>query len=229
MQQGILLVDDDPGVLAVCRSALTSIGYADVTTLDDSRKVLPFLERNRCSVIFLDLMMPHLAGTDLLPQLAAVCPGVPVVVMTASDDVKTAVTCMKLGAFDFLLKPVNVDLLAAAIEKTRRVDSLNRENSTLREYLLHDQLKNPQAFQHMVTGSKKMRAIFQYIEVISESDQPVLVEGETGVGKELIARAISHFSGRGGKFVTVNVAGLDDTMFSDTLFGHRKGAFTGAD
>jgi transcriptional regulator with GAF, ATPase, and Fis domain len=90
-------------------------------------------------------------------------------------------------------------------------------------------LEHPAAFDAIITTSKKMRSIFQYIEVIAKSDQPILVTGETGVGKELIARAIGSLSGRKGNFVTVNAAGLDDNMFSDTLFGHKKGAFTGAD
>jgi len=136
---------------------------------------------------------------------------------------------MKAGAFDYLTKPVETARLLSSVEKALRVNALSRENSSLREYLLTDRLEYPGAFEAIITTSKKMRSIFQYVEVIAKSDQPVLITGETGVGKELIARAISALSGRDGAFVTVNVAGLDDNMFSDTLFGHKKGAYTGAD
>jgi DNA-binding NtrC family response regulator len=119
--------------------------------------------------------------------------------------------------------------LLSSVEKAFRLSALSRENSVLREYILTDRLENPKAFEEIITNSKKMRSIFQYVEVIAKSDQPVLITGETGVGKELIARAVSSLSGRAGEFVCVNVAGLDDNMFSDALFGHVKGAFTGAD
>jgi DNA-binding NtrC family response regulator len=107
--------------------------------------------------------------------------------------------------------------------------NLSRELTSLKGRLLDDQLNHPDAFAAIVTGSKKMRAIFQYVEVIAATRQPIMITGETGVGKELVARAIHDLSGRPGKFVAVNVAGLDDVMFSDALFGHKKGAFTGAD
>jgi DNA-binding NtrC family response regulator len=101
--------------------------------------------------------------------------------------------------------------------------------TSLKHRLLTDQLEHEEAFSSIVTRSTQMRAIFQYVEVIAQSEQPVLITGETGVGKELIAKAIHAISGQKGDFVAVNVAGLDDSMFSDTLFGHRKGAYTGAD
>jgi len=225
----ILLVDDDVGLLAVCRSVLTGKGYDNVTTLNDSREVLPFLETSPCTIVFLDLMMPHMKGSELLPHIVESFPEAAVVMMTASDDVLTAVACMKAGAFDFLLKPVNPDLLLATVEKACKLSKLTHENDSLRDYLLNDRLRYPEAFSEVITASKKMRAVLQYIEVIAELNQPVLITGETGVGKELAARAVAQISNRPGKFVIVNVAGLDDAMFSDTLFGHRKGAFTGAD
>jgi PAS domain S-box-containing protein len=108
-------------------------------------------------------------------------------------------------------------------------DALRLEVSSLRQHLFSDRLGHEEAFSSIVTRSKKMRAVFQYVEVISESQQSVLITGETGVGKELIARVLHTLSGRTGAYVTVNVAGLDDAVFSDTLFGHKKGAYTGAD
>jgi len=228
-QLPILLIDDDPVVLEINVTALESEGVKNVLTLTDSRKTVQFLESTLVSVIILDLMMPHVSGMELLPVLIRDFPHIPVIVMTSSDDIETAVCCIKEGAVDYLTKPVEIERLLLSVEKALHINELSRENSNLREYLLHDRLEHPAAFDAIITTSKKMRSIFQYIEVIAKSDQPILVTGETGVGKELIARAIGALSGRKGAFVTVNAAGLDDNMFSDTLFGHKKGAFTGAD
>jgi two-component system, NtrC family, response regulator HydG len=225
----ILLVDDDPVVLELSITALQSEGVKNVLTLNDSSKLRQFLEKNPVSLIILDLMMPGVSGIELLPILNRDYPQIPVIVMTASEDIETAISCMKAGAFDYLNKPVETQRLLSGVEKALRVNALSRENSSLRDYLLTDRLEHPGAFEAIITSSNKMRAIFQYVEVIAKSDQPVLITGETGVGKDLIARAVSALSGRSGAFVTVNVAGLDDNMFSDTLFGHKKGAYTGAD
>jgi two-component system response regulator HydG len=225
----ILLVDDDPVVLELSITALQSEGIKNVITLNDSRKLRQFLEKNPVSMIILDLMMPDVSGMELLPILNHDYPQIPVIVMTASEDIATAISCMKAGAFDYLTKPVETQRLLSGVEKALRVNALSRENTSLRDYLLTDRLEHPGAFEAIITTSKKMRAIFQYVEVIAKSDQPVLITGETGVGKDLIARAVAALSGRAGAFVTVNVAGLDDNMFSDTLFGHKKGAYTGAD
>lgn len=228
-QLPILLIDDDPVVLEIHVTALESEGIKNVVTLTDSRKTVQFLENNPVSIIILDLMMPYVTGRDLLPILIRDFPHIPVIVMTSSDDIETAVSCIKAGAVDYLTKPVEIERLLLSVENALHVNELSQENRSLREYLLNDRLEHPAAFDAIITTNKKMRAIFKYIEVIAKSDQPILVTGETGVGKELIANAIGALSGRKGAFVTVNVAGLDDNMFSDTLFGHKKGAFTGAD
>jgi len=225
----ILLIDDDPVVLEIHATALESEGVRNVLTLTDSRKTVQFIEDNPVSIIILDLMMPHVSGLELLPVLVRDFPQIPVIVMTSSDDIETAVTCIKSGAVDYLIKPVEIERLLLSVDNALHVNELTRENRSLREYLLNDRLEHPAAFDAIITNSKKMRAIFKYIEVIAKSDQPILITGETGVGKELIARSIGILSGRKGAFVTVNAAGLDDNMFSDTLFGHKKGAFTGAD
>lgn len=228
-QLPVLFIDDDSVVLEIHRTALESEGLTNVLTLSDSRNTLQFLEDNPVSVIILDLMMPHVSGLELLPVLIRNFPHIPVIVMTSSDDIETAVKCIKTGAVDFLTKPIEIERLIVSVENALRVNELSQENKSLRDYLLNDSLEHPAAFDTIITTSKKMRAIFKYIEVIANSDQPILITGETGVGKELIANAIGALSGRKGTFVTVNAAGLDDNMFSDTLFGHKKGAFTGAD
>ncbi|MBW4054418.1 MAG: sigma-54-dependent Fis family transcriptional regulator [Proteobacteria bacterium] len=229
LQLPLLLIDDDRVVLDIHVTALESEGVKNVLTLTDSRKAVQFLEAHPVSVIVLDLMMPHVSGLELLPVLIRNFPHIPVVVMTSSDDIETAVSCIKAGAVDYLTKPVEVERLLLSVVNALHINELSLENRSLREYLLNDRLEHPAAFDAIITTSKKMRAIFQYIEVIAKSDQPILITGETGVGKELIAQAIGTLSGRKGAFVTVNAAGLDDNMFSDTLFGHKKGAFTGAD
>lgn len=228
-QLPVLLIDDDPVVLEIHIASLESEGVRNILTLTDSRKTLQFLEENPVSIILLDLMMPHVTGLELLPLLVKEFPHIPVIVMTSHDDIETAVSCIKAGAIDFLTKPLEIERLLLSVENALRVNELSLENRSLREYLLNDCLEHPAAFDAIITTSKKMRAIFKYIEVIAKSNQPILVTGETGVGKELIAKAIGALSGRKGAFVTVNAAGLDDNMFSDTLFGHKKGAFTGAD
>ena len=173
--------------------------------------------------------MREVSGAEILQALTAEHPQIPVIVMTAMGDVETAVECMRQGAFDFLTKPVDPNRLVASVRKALQVSELGQQNRKLRDYLLADTLGNPDAFAGIVTTSKKMRGIFQYIEAIASSRLPVLITGETGVGKELLARAVHEVSGVPGPFISLNAAGLDDFMFSDTLFGHKKGAFTGAD
>lgn len=225
----ILLVDDEPEILNLTRIALGCEGVQNVLTLQDSRQLLPLLKETKVSVIVLDLMMPYLSGTELLPTLVGDFPEIPVLIMTASDDLETAIECLKTGAFDYLLKPVEPNRLISAIDKALKLNFLQKEVSSLKECLFTDRLSCSDAFADIITCSKKMRVIFQYAELISQSRLPILITGETGVGKELMAHAIHKTSGVNGAFVTVNVAGLDDVMFSDTLFGHKRGAFTGAE
>jgi DNA-binding NtrC family response regulator len=225
----ILLVDDEPNILKVSQLTLQSKGVRDVMTLNDSRELLPLLARQEFAVIVLDLFMPHLSGLELLPQVHRDYPHIPVIVMTAVDATETAVECMRAGAFDYLVKPVDSGRMISSIKKALEMRALSNELSSLKMRLLDDRLENAEVFSPIVTASKKMRSIFQYMEVVAKSRQPLLIIGETGTGKELFARALHELSGTGREFVAVNVAGLDDAMFSDTLFGHRKGAFTGAD
>ncbi|OGU11740.1 MAG: two-component system response regulator [Geobacteraceae bacterium GWC2_58_44] len=227
--QRILLIDDDAQILESCQSCLNSSGYKDVLTESDSRTVMALLAREDVAIIVMDLRMPHLSGHELLPQIVSKFPQIPVIVATASNDVDTAVNCIREGAFDYLVKPIEVKRLVTSVKKALELRSLSSELSVLKDYMFTDRLDHPDTFRSIVTGNKGMRAIFQYLEVISGTRQPVMITGETGTGKELIARAIHTLSGSSGEYVALNAAGLDDNMFSDTLFGHRKGAFTGAD
>jgi two-component system, NtrC family, nitrogen regulation response regulator GlnG len=225
----VLLVDDEVQLLHSASIVLRTSGVAAVHTLSDSREVLALLARQPMGVLVLDLAMPHVSGQVLLAQVAAAHPELPVILMTATNDLDTAVQCMQAGAIDYLVKPVEKNRLVSAVKRALEIRALNAEVLALKEHLLADTLRHPEAFAQIVTRSKSMHAIFRYLEAIAPSPQPVLVTGETGTGKELIARALHRLSGRAGELVAVNVAGLDDAMFSDTLFGHAKGAYSGAD
>jgi DNA-binding NtrC family response regulator len=226
--QPILLVDDEATILETLRLTLRAEGLTNVVTLQDSRQVLPLLQQQPLSLVILDLMMPHLSGMDLLTALMKEAPELPVVILTAVNEVETAVECMRAGAFDYLTKPVESGQLAATVRNALRVRTLTTEVTSLKKSLLSVSLDHPGAFADIITCSPRMYALFRYVEAIARSREPVLLTGETGVGKELFARAIHATSGREGEFVAVNISGLDDTLFSDTLFGHSRGAFTGA-
>jgi DNA-binding NtrC family response regulator len=224
----VLVVDDEEETLRSCRIALNTSGLTNIVTINDSRQVLPFLESQECSVIILDLAMPHVSGQELLEAIRTEYSYIPVIILTGYNDLETAVNCMKGGAQDYLVKPVDKGRLCSSVSSAIQIHELRQENQMLRRYLLNDRLEHPEAFKEIQTVSAAMRSIFRYAESIAQTNQPVLITGETGVGKDLMARAIHRLSGRKGNFVAVNVAGLDDTIFSDTLFGHRRGAFTGA-
>lgn len=224
----VLVVDDDEQTANLVTLTLKSEGMAGVRKVTDSCQVMQSLKDEDTSLILLDMVMPNLNGRQLLALIRQEYPHIPVVMVTGLSDVETVVECMKCGAYDYLLKPVEPSRLIACVRNALRVNDLQNEVSILKQYLLTDSLKQPEAFAAIKTCSKRMRAIFQYAEAVSASRQPILITGETGVGKELMARAIHQLSGVRGEFVAVNVAGLDDTMFSDALFGHKKGAFTGA-
>lgn len=225
----VLLVDDDETGCEMMALTLRKSGVENVIAINDSRQALSFLRERCAALVLLDLLMPHISGHELLGMIRVDCPGTPVVVISGANELSMAVECMKLGAVDYLSKPVEASRLSACVLNVLRMNALQNEVRSLKKYLLEDTLDNPEAFEEIRTRSGKMRALFQYAEVIACSPQPVLITGETGVGKELMARALHRLSGVSGEFVSVNVAGLDDATFSDTLFGHKKGAFTGAD
>jgi DNA-binding NtrC family response regulator len=225
----IVLVDDEPQLLLTARLIIEKAGYTHLVALQDSREVMPLLAKQEAGVIILDLLMPHRSGIDLLAEINSEFPHIPVIVMTAKNEVETAVQCMKAGAFDYIVKPFERSRLITSIEKALEIGRLRSELTSLKNQFLSGELKHGPAFAPIITANRKMFALFQYMEVIAPSPQPVLILGETGVGKELFSRTIHQLSGRGGECVAVNVAGVDDTLFSDTLFGHVRGAYSGAD
>jgi DNA-binding NtrC family response regulator len=227
--QSILLVDDEENILMFASRVLCDAFTNPILTVSDSSKVLATLSEHEVAVVVLDLYMPGTTGRELLKQIVYLYPHTQILILTASNDLETAVDCMKHGAFDYLLKPMDISRFITTVGKALEVFRLRNEVTSLKHHLLEGKLEHEAAFASIITINPKMRAIFHYIESVATSGQPVLVYGETGVGKECFAKAIHDLSGRSGKYIAVNVAGLDDQIFSDTLFGHRKGSYTGAD
>lgn len=226
--QKVLLVDDDADFQHELRRMLISHGVAEVVTANSGVAALEQLDRGGIAVLLLDMVMPGISGTELLGIAVERYPAIPVIMITAVSDIKSVVGCMKLGAFDYLTKPLDAGRLFATVTKALSFSELSSQNRQLRDYLLGDPLVRPEIFANIITVNSRMKSIFKLVETVAPTPHPVLITGETGVGKELLARAIHDASGCSGSFVPVNVAGLDDAMFSDTLFGHKKGAFTGA-
>lgn len=225
----ILLVDDEQDVLFSYSVMFRSAGFSSLLTESDSRAVLLRIEAQRVDLVVLDLQMPHLGGYELLTKIREKYPHMPVVIVTAANELEMAVACMKAGAMDYFVKPVEKGRLIATVQRSRETQDLRNEVASLKDLILAGKVKNEAAFAECITCSAVMQRIFQYLDAVSRSSQPVVIRGETGTGKELMARAVHIASGRSGAFVAVNVAGLDDQMFSDTLFGHLRGSFSGAE
>ncbi|MBN1900240.1 sigma-54-dependent Fis family transcriptional regulator [Candidatus Sumerlaeota bacterium] len=224
----VLVVDDEAQTLNSCRIVLRSSGISNVICCQDSQRVMDILSQHDVGVILLDLSMPHLSGTDLLPLIREEFPAIPVIIVTGANDVDVAVKCMKMGCFDYMVKPLEKSRLISGVKRALDLRELERENKLLKNRILSKRIERPDVFSEIISHNAKMLSIFQYIEAIARTSQPVLITGETGVGKELMARAIHALSLLKGHFVAVNVSGLDDNLFADTLFGHKKGAYTGA-
>ena len=225
----VLAIDDEAPFLDSVTLQLKAAGIHKVVALGDGGEAGRYLRENDFSAVLLDLTMPGKPGEEVLEEIVHAHPDVPVIILTGIGEVETAVRLIKAGAFDYLLKPIEGDRLISSVRRAMEMRELRRENESLRNSFLTHELKSPDAFRELTTVDWKMCSIFQYIESIAATEYPILILGETGVGKELVARAIHAASGRQGRFVAVNLAGVDDNAFADTLFGHRKGAFTGAD
>jgi two-component system nitrogen regulation response regulator GlnG len=225
----VLVVDDEELVRDSVRAALLMDGVSNIEECKDGREALVRAASKFYSSIILDLSMPGLSGEELLRLLFEERPETPVIVVTATNDLETAVRCMRAGAFDYLTKPVDRTRLLTSLRHAVERWETDREMRSLREGMLSARPEASSAFADIVTSDRQMLRIFNYVEAIAPTALPVFITGETGVGKELVARAVHDLSGRKGSFVSVNIAGLDDTLFADTLFGHAKGAYTGAD
>ncbi|OGV52183.1 MAG: hypothetical protein A2X49_05925 [Lentisphaerae bacterium GWF2_52_8] len=224
----LLLVDDATLALETYEGQLRGVGFDHLLSVKNGGDAIAKARSIPLSAMILDLNMPGITGEEVLSFMTLNLPHVPVLIVTASESTDCIVRCMKAGAFDYLVKPVSTTRLLTAINRALEVSSLKNQAERLRTSILEEGLHNPSAFQDILSKSPEMTSIFKYIEAIAPTSNPVLITGETGTGKEMMAKSIHTASGRKGRFVAVNVAGLDDNMFSDTLFGHGRGSFTGA-
>ncbi len=224
----IMTVDDESHIIDGFTFMLKMAGINNIISCQDSRQVLDIIEKQKVDVVLLDLTMPYISGEELLESIKNQFPQTQVIIVTGKTEIDIAVRCMQKGALDYILKPVEESRLISSIKKAIELSELRKENISLKQKFFFQKLEQPEAFSKIITRNEKMNAIFHYMEAIKRTNEPILVTGETGTGKELIARAFHALSGRKGRFVPVNIGGLDDQMFSDTLFGHKKGAFTDA-
>jgi DNA-binding NtrC family response regulator len=218
----ILIVDDEPNMCRSLQIALGEEGRYEVVTTVSAREGLEML-RGRVDLLLADLTMPELDGLTLLRKAKELTPETQVILMTAYSTVESAVEAMKAGAFEYLIKPFSNDEVQLVVQSALRLRRLERENRELRARL------REHALGGLIGDSEPMQRVRRLVERAAESDATVLVTGESGTGKELIAHAV-HDAGerKDGPFVAVNCAALAESLLESELFGHEKGAFTGA-
>jgi DNA-binding NtrC family response regulator len=219
----ILVVDDEPDMVENCVRILRRAGYRCLSTTDPER-ALTLLESERPDLMLTDLKMPALDGIAVLRRAHELDPTLPVIVVTAFGTIESAVAAIKQGAFDYLPKTFSVDELTLTVERALRQRRLSQENRNLRE-----QLQTVLGLENVIGRSPAMAQVFELVKKAARSEANILVQGESGTGKELIARAIHANSPRAAQaFVPVDCASLPENLLESELFGHEKGAFTGA-
>jgi DNA-binding NtrC family response regulator len=219
----ILIVDDEPDMLESCSRILSRQGYACVTA-GDGRAALALLEREDPDLLLTDFKMPEMDGLELLRRAHELDSALPVILLTGFATIESAVAAIKQGAFDYLPKDFSIEQLRVAVERGLRHRGLQVENRNLR-----DQLREVLGLDNIVGRSPAMAHVFELVKKAARSEANILVLGESGTGKELIARAIHANSPRARQpFVPVDCASLPEHLLESELFGHEKGAFTGA-
>ncbi|HKK20737.1 MAG TPA: sigma-54 dependent transcriptional regulator, partial [candidate division Zixibacteria bacterium] len=219
----ILLADDDPGVRRVIQFKLKQRGY-QVTAVEDGAAALALVKREEFDLILTDMKMPGLNGIELLEQAKSIAPNLEVILITAFADIHQAVRAIKLGAFDYLPKPFEDDQLFVTIDKALKFKKLENENRMLKQQL--DTRDNGSYIPGVSTAYKEMMSL---VDKIAPTDATVLLSGESGTGKEVVAKTIHRRSLRADhSFVPVNCAAIPKDLIESELFGHVKGAFTGA-
>ena len=226
MAQTILIVDDDPVQRRLLEAAITRTGMSAVTA-PGGGPALDLVKGPRgdqIALMLLDLVMPDMDGLEVLTKLRASHPDLPVIVLTAKGGIDSAVEAMRAGANDFLVKPASPERITVSIRNQLKIGALSGEVTRLKK-----KTDNRLTFADLVAKSSAMRQVFRLGERAAQSNIPILIEGESGVGKELIARAIQGSSERSGRpFVTVNCGAIPENLIESILFGHEKGSFTGA-
>lgn len=225
----MLVVDDDEGLLLSIKATLVSSGLPEPALVSDSRRVMDLVREHDFQLILLDLMMPHLSGMEVLQEIKEHSPQVECVIVSAIDDVTSAVKAMSLGASDYLVKPLNSDKLVALVNRTLEKHSVQHELQRLGSKKVFSNLKNPEAFADIIAEDEAMALIFHQVEAVAGTDYSVVISGESGTGKEMLARVIHQLSNRShAPFYAVNMASFSKTIFEDEFFGHAKGAYTDA-
>lgn len=226
MSQHILIVDDDPTQRRLLEGVLTKQGFTCVTK-EGGEPALDFLgldEGSKIDLVLLDLIMPAMDGIEVLQKLRPLRPNLPVIVLTSKGGVETVVSAMKAGATDFVVKPASPERLNVSITNAMQMKQLSGEVSRLRR-----KQEGAMTFDDLIANSPALQQVVRLGQRAAQSNIPILIEGESGVGKELIARAIQGCSDRAGQpFVTVNCGAIPENLVESILFGHEKGAFTGA-
>lgn len=219
----ILIIDDEPMTCKQLERLLGQNGYV-VTTGGSAEEGLAKLEKRDIDVVITDLRLPGMSGVELTKRMRETFPDVPVVVMTGYAEIKTAVEVLKLGASDYLVKPFSA---AAIHESVRNVVEKARVFMDIRRF--REQLKGQYELGGILSKTPEMHRVFEIIRTVADTNSTVVIEGETGTGKELVASAIHHQSRRrDGPFITINCAGLPESLLESELFGYEQGAFTGA-
>jgi DNA-binding NtrC family response regulator len=222
----LLIVDDEVELTSALCDTLAERGYDTVGATSGSEG-LQALGKQEFDLVLCDLMMPGMDGIQLLRRALEIDPTLPGIVMTGQGTVPSAVEAMKAGAFDYVLKPFDLKTMLPILERAMEARRLRLENVRLRQYVAHLTYESPR--YQLIGSGPAMQKVVQLIEKVAPTDATVLVRGESGTGKELVARALHHNSLRHGQpLVTVNCAALQEALLESELFGHEKGAFTGA-
>ncbi len=220
----ILFADDEPSIQELMRIELPRLGH-EATVCPDGRTALAAIERTSYDCVLVDLDMPGVGGMEVITRVRETSPDTEAVIITGKSSVETAIEAVRQGVFEYLTKPCRLAEIQAVLERVRKKREL-----TTRLRALERRVRRAEGATQLVGGSPALETVRRLIERVAKSEAAVLVRGETGTGKELVARAIHEGSGRaGGPLVAVNCGALPEHLVESELFGHRKGAFTGAD
>ncbi len=220
----ILVVDDEAPLREILQRGLTQMGGYCVEVAQNGQEAIDKMEREIFDLILTDLMMPEMDGMELLKIIKGTRPDLPVIMMTAYGSIDTAVEAMKIGANDYITKPVDLRDLMLRISKVHQENLLLQENRLLRQ-----EVRKKFQFSNIIGKSRKMQDVFTLIEKVAPSNSTVIIYGGSGTGKELVAKAIHYHSPRAEHpFIPFNCSAIPETLVESELFGHMKGAFTGA-